>query len=320
MSELIAAQAFLAVVAAVFYIEARLLLHSWLHRREKPRPRFWTSLSERAAQRLCLFFHAAAGIGAVCIFYGFTLEPTWIEVRTVRLTSPKISPASGVIRVVQISDFHSEAKPLNERRVTEIVESLKPDIIAVTGDYLNSLEGLPAARRLLSSLRAPYGVFCVRGNYDLMVPAPGLFDGLGVQHLDRRAAVMDVRGTKVRVIGLDLASSPYFERLLAGLGPSPGYDILLHHFSDLVFQADESGIDLYLSGHTHGGQIRLPFYGALVTLATFGKRFESGLYQVGRTALYVNRGLGMEGGLAPRARFLCRPEITVFELSNAASR
>ncbi|MBI5243873.1 MAG: metallophosphoesterase [Elusimicrobia bacterium] len=317
MSELVAAQAFLAAVAAVFYIEARLLLHAWLHRREKPRPRFWTSLSEAASRRLCLFFHAAAALGAGCVLYGFLLEPSWIEVKTVRLSSPKIARASGTIRIVQISDFHSEAKPRNEPRAAGIVDSLKPDIIAVTGDYLNTPEGLPAARRLLSSLHAPYGVFCVRGNYDLMVPAPGLFDGLPLQHLDRRAALTDVRGTKVRVLGLDLESSPYFKRLMASSGPSPGYDILLHHFSDLVYEADEAGIDLYLSGHTHGGQIRLPLYGALVTLATFGKRFENGLYQVGRTALYVNRGLGMEGGLAPRARFLCRPEITVFEISTA---
>jgi len=155
----------------------------------------------------------------------------------------------------------------------------------------------------------------VSGNYDLMVPAPGLFDGLSVRHLDRRAAVLDVRGTNVRIIGLDLMSGPYFKRLLPGLGASPGYDVLLYHSSDLAYEADKAGIDLYLSGHTHGGQIRLPLYGALITLATYGKRFESGLYRVGRTALYVNRGLGLEGGLAPRARFLCRPEITLFELS-----
>ena len=75
-----------------------------------------------------------------------------------------------------------------------------------------------------------------------------------------------------------------------------------------------AGVDLQLSGHTHGGQVRLPLYGALLTLSAMGKRFEAGLYRLGEMALYVNRGLGMEGGAAPRVRFLCRPEITVFDL------
>jgi hypothetical protein len=74
------------------------------------------------------------------------------------------------------------------------------------------------------------------------------------------------------------------------------------------------GCDLYCAGHIHGGQIALPWYGALVTLARFGKRFESGLYQVGSTALYVNRGIGMEGGAMPWGRFCAGPEITVIEI------
>ena len=75
-------------------------------------------------------------------------------------------------------------------------------------------------------------------------------------------------------------------------------------------------VDLYLSGHTHGGQVRLPFYGAPVTLSRFGKKYEAGMYtSIGcETKLYVNRGIGLENKPAPKVRFLCRPEITVFEL------
>ncbi len=71
----------------------------------------------------------------------------------------------------------------------------------------------------------------------------------------------------------------------------------------------------YLAGHTHGGQIALPFYGALMTLSRYGKRFEGGLYQVGPTPLHVRRGIGMEGGWVPRVRFCARPEMTVLELT-----
>lgn len=314
--ELLAAQAVLAAAGLILYLEARLLLHAFRHRAERPRPQFWPGLGAAAEGRLRLAFHAAALLLLACLPYGFLAEPRWVEVRTVRLTSPAVSPASGVIRIVQLSDLHSEAAPLNEPAAAGLVRRLKADLVVVTGDYINSPEGAPTARRLLSELAAPAGVFCVTGNYDLAVPAPGLFDGLPVRRLDRSAETAEIRGSKVRVIGFDVGSGPYFRRAMAALGPSPGYDILLHHYSDLAYEAQSAGIDLYLSGHTHGGQVRLPFYGALITLATFGKRFENGLYRLGDMSLFVNRGLGLEGGGAPRVRFLCRPEITLFELSH----
>ena len=96
--------------------------------------------------------------------------------------------------------------------------------------------------------------------------------------------------------------------------PGDAFSVFLYHFPGLIEDVGDLNIDLYLAGHTHGGQIRLPFYGALVTLSRYGKKYEAGEYAVGDTILYVNRGIGMEGGLAPRVRFLCRPEITVFDI------
>jgi predicted MPP superfamily phosphohydrolase len=78
--------------------------------------------------------------------------------------------------------------------------------------------------------------------------------------------------------------------------------------------AAEEKVDLYLAGHTHGGQIRLPLFGAVFTASSYGKRYEQGLYEIGETTLYVSRGLGMEGQGAPRARFLCPPEIVAVDL------
>ena len=103
------------------------------------------------------------------------------------------------------------------------------------------------------------------------------------------------------------------------------FSIFLHHYPDLVedlagqnARLAEDGesrrVDLYLAGHTHGGQIALPFYGAIITLSEFGKKYESGMYKVADIVLYVNRGIGMDGGPSPRARFFARPEITVFEI------
>ncbi|HEX9062636.1 MAG TPA: hypothetical protein VF941_20890, partial [Clostridia bacterium] len=97
--------------------------------------------------------------------------------------------------------------------------------------------------------------------------------------------------------------------------PKDSFNILLYHTPDLIedIQKNES-VDLYLAGHTHGGQIRLPVYGALITLSKYGKRYEMGRYTVGNTVLYVNRGIGMEGGKAPRLRVFCRPELSVYDI------
>jgi hypothetical protein len=95
------------------------------------------------------------------------------------------------------------------------------------------------------------------------------------------------------------------------------FTILLYHSPDLLYEASDAGIDLQLSGHTHGGQVRLPFFGALFSGSLYGKEFESGRYQVGGTTLYVSRGIGMEGAGAPRVRFLCPPEIILWEIEGA---
>ena len=102
-------------------------------------------------------------------------------------------------------------------------------------------------------------------------------------------------------------------RLLNGRR-TDAFTLLLYHTPDMMPVAAEAGVDLYLAGHTHGGQLRLPFFGALVTGSIYGKRYEMGHYVEGGTQLYVSRGLGMEGLAAPRARLLCPPEMTLVTL------
>jgi hypothetical protein len=89
---------------------------------------------------------------------------------------------------------------------------------------------------------------------------------------------------------------------------------LLYHSPDLAPLAAKFDIDLQLSGHTHGGQVRLPFIGALFTGSLYGKRFEMGRYQLGKLILFITRGLGLEGAAAPRVRFLCPPEVILWEI------
>jgi predicted MPP superfamily phosphohydrolase len=91
--------------------------------------------------------------------------------------------------------------------------------------------------------------------------------------------------------------------------------VLLHHTPDLMPQAVSLGVDLYLAGHTHGGQWRLPGFGAILTSSRYGKRYEAGHYHEAGTHLYVSRGVGMEGFGAPRARIFCPPEVVSITLS-----
>jgi predicted MPP superfamily phosphohydrolase len=90
--------------------------------------------------------------------------------------------------------------------------------------------------------------------------------------------------------------------------------VLLYHSPELMPQVAGHGVDLYLCGHTHGGQVRLPLIGPLLTSSQLGRRFVMGLYKLGRTQLYVSRGIGLEGLSAPRVRFFCPPEMTVISI------
>lgn len=138
------------------------------------------------------------------------------------------------------------------------------------------------------------------------------------RELDGSAVCVEVAGSAVWVAGLAVTHE---DRLGAALDmiPRDAFGVLLYHYPDLIHDVARRTCDLYCAGHTHGGQVALPFYGALITLSKFGKRYESGCYRVGSTTLYVNRGIGMEGGSAPRVRFCARPEITVIELEPLAA-
>jgi predicted MPP superfamily phosphohydrolase len=133
------------------------------------------------------------------------------------------------------------------------------------------------------------------------------------------AVRIDVRGTPFRIAGVPVGGERQIGMILNAIPPGE-FCVFLHHYPDEIEEVASRKVDLYCAGHIHGGQIALPFYGALVTLSKYGKRFEAGLYHVGETRLYVNRGIGMEGGSIPRVRFCARPEVTVIEIHPADRR
>ncbi|MBI3099269.1 MAG: hypothetical protein HYY93_13665 [Planctomycetes bacterium] len=126
-------------------------------------------------------------------------------------------------------------------------------------------------------------------------------------------------GAKCRLVGAPFTGDGSLIHAISEARPTD-FTIALTHAPHAIEDVDPARCDLFLCGHTHGGQIRLPLYGALITLSRHGKKYEAGRYEVGPMTVYVTRGIGCEGGAAPRVRFLCRPEITVIEIVGTRKR
>ena len=249
-------------------------------------------------------------------WYGHLVEPFWIQ--HTRL-SWKLEGLGAPVDLLFISDLHVERLTRREARVIEIIRCREPDVIAIGGDVLNlSFVGDPRALEdagvFLSRLSAPGGVYFIRGTWD--VDPPHIIDPL-VEGLDNLIPVNGARhtveynGARFQLLGIPADLTPNErEELLAELMEDAGSPtICVHHLPDLVEAAAAEGVDIYLSGHTHGGQINIPLLGPVFTGSRFGRRYLRGYHKLDSTHAYVSRGLGLEGLGAPRMRFLSRPEM-----------
>jgi len=267
---------------------------------------------------------------SAAFFYSTWIEPFHIKVTQAELRSPKLYGRTP-LRLLHITDLHIERITPREQELLRLVEELAPDVIVLTGDYLNlssvhdacaQAEAHDLLARLCKIARGP--VYAITGSppVDFHDVVPAIFEDLPITWL--LDAVEELPpppngGPTIQLAGLCCTrkrhlDAPRLRRLLDG-SPEHEFTLLLYHSPDLMPEAVELGVDLYLCGHTHGGQIRLPLFGALITSSDFWKRYEMGRYEEGSTTLYVSRGLGMEGFGAPRARFLAPPEIILWTLS-----
>ncbi|HZS06089.1 MAG TPA: metallophosphoesterase [Blastocatellia bacterium] len=308
-AELIRVLLFLLAIAIVYTVAAwvvvRLLIRRFLRREPISRREWLTS---------ALAFGVAVA-GALCFAYGYFVEPYWPEVSRVGLVSPKLAGASRPIRLVHISDLHCDPKVRLEEKLPDLIAAERPDLIVFTGDSINSPAGLPVLKRCLTRLAGLAPTFAVRGNWDVNFWSEmDLFGGTGARELKGEAVKVDVAGMSLWITGAPAGGEFQNAETLEAI-PAGAFSVFLYHYPDEIEAIARRKIDLYCAGHTHGGQVALPFYGALVTFSRFGKKYESRLHRVGETWLYVNRGIGMEGGDAPRVRFCARPEVTVFKLS-----
>lgn len=297
---------FVLGIAIVLGLEAHILARAVVSKLRRRSAR--TVLLARPAIALHILIVAMFG----CTLYGYLIEPGWIETNFVTIHTPKLTEAS--FRIVQISDLHCDRALRNEEKAARIIDRLKPDVIVLTGDYLNDAAGQDLLRIMLRQLRAPLGVYAVTGNHEVSHFSDlDLFVWTSVRRLEQDTVKLTHGADSITISGLGIDRASAGRDLLSGLSPER-FNVFLFHQSDLVEDVAGLPVDLYLCGHTHGGQVALPFYGALITLSKFGKKYESGAYRVGDTLLYVNRGLGLEPRPAPQVRFLARPEITVFDI------
>ena len=271
---------------------------------------------------------AAAGLGVG--LYASEIERHFIEIVPQTFLVPNLPEAFHGFRIAQLSDIHLEwfTEDYFLRHAVSKINALKPDLVLITGDYItNNAQGpdnrayaaMPHCGEILHGLECPlrYGIL---GNHDAEVDSAAVLDMLvthGITPLVNRHVPIERHGQRFWLAGLDDAEAGQPDLDLAIPEKPDAPVILMCHepdFMDFIARHRRKPmIDVVLSGHSHGGQVRMPFYGAL-TLPPMGQKYSLGRYRFDNTLLYVNRGLGTVG--LP-LRFDCPPEITQITLQPA---
>jgi predicted MPP superfamily phosphohydrolase len=269
-------------------------------------------------------FFAACAIAALCLLYGFFIEPRRLIIRDITIETPLYE--GDPIRIALLSDLHIGGAPITPKRVQRIVEKANaqaPDIIFLAGDYINGHEERSAHSEVfnkdieegiksLGGLEAKRGVFAVIGNHDNWYDGPWVAQALRDQNIEVLDNDVSMSG-EFCVIGLadfDTAkpSSEPFDLCEPGTLP-----LVITHSPD-AFRYLRTDTLLAVAGHTHGGQINLPFIGRRVTATQAGEPLAYGLKQVGDTPVFITAGIGTS---ILSARFRAPPEIVVLTLRPA---
>jgi len=243
---------------------------------------------------------------SLVIVDAFWIEPNWPMLDRVDIEGNVTQP----LRILHLSDLHLEREPAKrEEWLLRQMETLSPDLIVLTGDIhqLDFMDPVPL-QRVLCKLHAPLGVLACVGFDNTHVINAANPD---IRFLENAGILVQHGSDVIGVAGLLPVAGR--EKAYTAIKEAP-YRIAINHMPDLADESVQKGIDLYLCGHTHGGQVRIPFWGAIITNSDSGKKYESGFYQKGSTLIYTSRGFGLEPRPAPQVRFLCRPQATLITI------
>lgn len=271
---------------------------------------------------------ATVSLGAAALAETFLIEPEWPQIVRLDLHLPNLPPAFTGKSIAHISDLHL-SRTVRSDYLADCIEhlnALAPDIVVLTGDYITHrsagtyhLEVVD----LIGNIKSPHGVYACLGNHDYGISSrlrpirPTLqqhflsaLPKVGVNLLRNAAVPLELSGERLWLVGLGdrWAKDCHPHTAFADVPPDESVITLVHN-PDAVYDIIPHPTDAILCGHTHGGQINIPFIGPPI-LPIRHKQFAAGMFRVNGKQLYVNRGLGRLG----RMRFNCRPEITIFTL------
>jgi uncharacterized protein len=238
-------------------------------------------------------------------------------VRTLRLRFANLPAAFDGFQLLHVSDFHIDGNAALADRVCSLLSGLNPDLCVFTGDYRFDVMGrsdcvYAPMRQIVESISAKHGIFGVLGNHDVSDIAFGL-EEMGVRMLVNEAAPVREGNDCVWIAGIDDPFDYRCDDLPSALADAPAnaFQILLAHTPDRIKQAARRGVNLYLCGHTHAGQIRLPVIGSIKHNSKTSRKFSFGHWDYEGMQGYTTAGIGCS---ALPVRYNCRPELVMIEL------
>ena len=266
---------------------------------------------------------STAGIAAGCGGAGYIsqIEPTWIWLESITIPLIDLPESLDGFKIVQISDVHLYPHTQIEtvQHAVTLANSVQPDLVVLTGDYvLETADAIFDLAPALAGINAQNGIFAILGNHDLWTNETVVRHGLeqnGIEVLRNQGVTLPVGQDGLYLAGLDdgWSGRPDLPAALAAAPPEIPVLLLMHEpdFADTA--AGNGRVAVQLSGHSHGGQVRLPGIGAPI-LPYLGEKYDIGLNRVADMWVYTNRGLGVIG---PPVRFNCPPEVTAITLTRS---
>ena len=268
-------------------------------------------LLRTASRRTAIAAGAVALLIAIVGVDAFFVEPHALQVTRIRIRSSKLNRP---LRIAIVADLQTDEVGPYERAALALAKSENPHLVLFAGDYLQEHDDarraklIPELKKALkeAGFRDLRGALAVEGNCD-SDDWPAIFEGTGIAATKETRTIRD---GDLQITALSLNDS--FDPRLS-VEPSNLFHIAVGHAPDYALGNVQA--DLLVAGHTHGGQVRLPLIGPLITLSSVPRSWAAGMTELsgGRT-LIVSRGIGLERGNAPRLRFLCRPELVIVEV------
>jgi predicted MPP superfamily phosphohydrolase len=250
--------------------------------------------------------------------YGTSFGAQWLRRERVTVPVAGLPPGWRGARIVQLSDLHAGRHVTKERlqRIARRAARLEPDVLVVTGDIVhNSPAFARAAAEAIASIPSVYGAYACLGNHDCWAGPDAVeaeLERAGVRVLRNRGVLLERGGDGLWLCGVDDPWNGRFDLPAALRGrPEGAATVLLSHQPNTWRRAQELGVPLQLSGHTHGGQVAMLWLHRSLSLARIITPFVAGLYRAGKSYLYVNRGAG---SVMPMVRLGARPEVTELTL------